>query len=57
VAALFHISETDFTRFVGLLRRYDCHVSLTTWRLHASPSYAEQISVRESSVDGQPWSD
>ena len=57
VAALFHINESDFTRFIGLLRRYDCHVSLATWRLHASQSDAEQISVRESSVDGQGWSD
>jgi hypothetical protein len=57
VATLFHISETDFTRFVGLLRRYDCHVSLTTWRMHASQSDTEALSVSESSVDRRPWSD
>jgi DNA-binding NtrC family response regulator len=57
VATLFHISETDFTRFVGLLRRYDCHVSLTTWRMHASQSDAEALSVSESSVDRRQWSD
>jgi DNA-binding NtrC family response regulator len=28
LAHLFNIADTDFKRFVGLLRRYDCHVAL-----------------------------
>ena len=28
LALLFNIADADFKRFVGLLRRYDCHVAL-----------------------------
>jgi transcriptional regulator with PAS, ATPase and Fis domain len=32
LAELFNIKDRDFKRFVGLLRRYDCHVALTSLR-------------------------
>jgi transcriptional regulator with GAF, ATPase, and Fis domain len=32
LAELFNIDDADFKRFVGLLRRYDCHVALRSVR-------------------------
>jgi DNA-binding NtrC family response regulator len=32
LAELFNIPDTDFKRFVGLLRRYECHVPLQPFR-------------------------
>jgi transcriptional regulator with GAF, ATPase, and Fis domain len=32
LAQLFNIADSDFKRFVGLLRRYDCHVALQPFR-------------------------
>ena len=32
LAELFNIPDTDFKRFVGLLRRHDCHVALQSFR-------------------------
>src|SRR5262245_6170675 len=32
LAQLFNIADADFKRFVGLLRRYDCHVALQPFR-------------------------
>jgi DNA-binding NtrC family response regulator len=32
LAELFNIADTDFKRFVGLLRRYECHVALQSFR-------------------------
>jgi DNA-binding NtrC family response regulator len=32
LAHLFNIADADFKRFVGLLRRYDCHVALQPFR-------------------------
>ena len=32
LAELFNIADADFKRFVGLLRRYECHVALQSLR-------------------------
>ena len=43
VATLFNISDAEFSRFVALLRRYDCHVSAAAWRVHVAQSDGDQI--------------